>query len=81
MVRLMSGFHMGELIYSHRYHTNPKFLLYPSKHVSIRGIQEDMYTIVDVTNTAQPKILEEIEVSRLMFDAFEGAVVCPMFFR
>ena len=44
--------------------------------MSIRGIQEDLYTIVDATNAAQPKILEEIEVSRVMFEAFEGAVVC-----
>lgn len=62
-----------------RYHPNPKFLPFPSKHVSIRGIQEEMYTIVDVTHVGQsgrgPKVLEEIEVSRVIFEAFEGAVV------
>ncbi|EJD05721.1 DEAD/H helicase [Fomitiporia mediterranea MF3/22] len=59
------------------YHPNPKFLPYPSKHVSIRGIQEDIYTVIDTTDVSQggsAKLLEEIEVSRAMFEAFEGAV-------
>ena len=48
--------------------------------MSIRGIFEDTYTVIDVTN-ADPsgnntKVLEEIEVSRAMFETFEGAVVC-----
>ena len=47
--------------------------------MSIRGIQEDTYTVIDYTAVMQsdgaPKMLEEIEVSRAMFEAFEGAVV------
>lgn len=57
-----------------RYHPSAKFLPYPSSHISIRGIQEETYAVVDVTNR-EPKLLEEIEVSRAMFEAFEGAVV------
>lgn len=52
---------------------------FPSKHVSIRGIQEETYTVVDITNVksgGDVKLLEEIEVARAMFEAFEGAVVC-----
>ncbi|KAL5490199.1 HRQ1 [Sanghuangporus weigelae] len=60
------------------YHPNPKFLPYPSKHVSIRGIKEQTYSIIDVTDVGKSdgsaKMLEEIELSRAMFEAFEGAV-------
>lgn len=61
-----------------RYHTNPKFLPYPSKHVSIRGIKEQTYSIIDVTDVGKggnARVMEEIELSRAMFEAFEGAVV------
>lgn len=59
------------------YHTHPKFLPYPSNHISIRGIQEDKYAVVDVTRIdvgRAPSILEEVEVSRAMFEAYEGGV-------
>ncbi|KAH8117220.1 DEAD/H helicase [Phellopilus nigrolimitatus] len=54
-----------------------QFMPFPSKHVSIRGIQEETYTVVDITNVksgGDVKLLEEIEVARAMFEAFEGAV-------
>lgn len=56
-----------------RYHPNPKFLPHPAKHVSIRGVEEERYTVIDVTNSqtggaAGSKILEEIEFSRALFE-------------
>lgn len=57
-----------------RYHPHPKFLPYPAKHVSIRGAEEEKYTLVDVTKQP-PKILEEIEFSRALFEVYEGGVV------
>ncbi|KAJ7871484.1 P-loop containing nucleoside triphosphate hydrolase protein [Mycena olivaceomarginata] len=56
------------------YHTHPKFLPFPSKHVHIRGIQEDVYTVVDVTRLNQPHLLEELELSRAIFETYEGGV-------
>lgn len=57
-----------------RYHPHPKFLPYPAKYVSIRGAEDDKYTLVDVTKDV-PKILEEIEFSRALFEVYEGGVV------
>ena len=70
-------------VYAHdllnRYHTHPRYLPYPSKHVSIRGIEEEKYSVVDVTRVGKPNgvayILEEIELSRALFEIYEGAVV------
>ncbi|KAJ7093176.1 P-loop containing nucleoside triphosphate hydrolase protein [Mycena epipterygia] len=60
------------------YHTHPKFLPFPSKQISIRGIQEDVYTVVDVTRLSQPggspRLLEELEISRAMFEIYDGGV-------
>ena len=68
------------VVLSHRYHTHPRYLPYPAKHVSIRGIEEEKYSIVDVTRMGRPggtaQILEEIELSRALFEIYEGAVVC-----
>ena len=64
------------LIPCHRYHPNPKFLPFPSQHVSIRGIQEETYCVIDVTRMDRPKLLEEIEFHRALFETYEGAVVC-----
>lgn len=61
------------VVYS-RYHPHPKFLPYPAKHVSIRGAEEDKYTLVDVTKDV-PNILEETEFSRAIFEVYEGGVV------
>ena len=64
----------------HRYHAHPRYLPYPSRHVSIRGIEEDKYSIVDITRAGKPggsaHILEEVELSRALFEIYEGAVVC-----
>ncbi|KAF9228793.1 DEAD H helicase [Gyrodon lividus] len=60
------------------YHTHPKFLPYPARHVSIRGVEEEKYTLVDITRIGErhgvPKILEEIELSRALFEVYEGGV-------
>ncbi|KAJ6606558.1 P-loop containing nucleoside triphosphate hydrolase protein [Mycena vulgaris] len=57
------------------YHTHPKFLPFPSKHISIRGMQEDVYTVVDITrNQSGGHLLEELEISRAMFEIYEGGV-------
>jgi DEAD/DEAH box helicase domain-containing protein len=43
------------------------------------GIQEEKYAVVDVTSVylgRTPSILEEVEVSRAMFEVYEGGVVC-----
>ncbi|KAG6909832.1 hypothetical protein DXG01_015105 [Tephrocybe rancida] len=60
------------------YHTHPKFLPFPSKFISIRGAQEEKYAVVDVTKTGGGRggsILEEVEISRAMFEVYEGGVV------
>ncbi|GLB35145.1 putative DNA replication factor CDT1 like [Lyophyllum shimeji] len=57
------------------YHTHPKFLPFPSKYISIRGAQEEKYAVVKVKKPGQAGvILEEIEVSRAMFEVYEGGV-------
>ncbi|KAH9901228.1 DEAD/H helicase [Cubamyces lactineus] len=60
------------------YHTHPKYLPYPSRHVSIRGIEEEKYSVVDITRVGKPggsaTILEEVELSRALFEIYEGAV-------
>jgi DEAD/DEAH box helicase domain-containing protein len=62
-----------------RYHPHPKFLPYPSKHISIRGADDDKYIVIDVTKVGLPngvpRILEEIELSRAIFELYEGGVV------
>ncbi|KAJ1306701.1 hypothetical protein OPQ81_007693 [Rhizoctonia solani] len=60
------------------YHASPKFLPFPSKYTSIRGIEEEKYTVIDTTllehSEGQARILEEIEVSRAIFELYEGGV-------
>ncbi|TFK81693.1 DEAD/H helicase [Polyporus arcularius HHB13444] len=60
------------------YHTHPRYLPYPAKHVSIRGIEEEKYSVVDVSRVGKPggiaQVIEEIELSRALFEIYEGAV-------
>jgi DEAD/DEAH box helicase domain-containing protein len=62
-----------------RYHPNPKYLPQPSRHVSIRGGQDETYCAIDVTKIDQPgghaRILEEIEIRRALFELYEGGIV------
>jgi DEAD/DEAH box helicase domain-containing protein len=60
------------------YHTHPKFLPYPAQNVAIRGVEEERYTLIDTTKFdvgGAARILEEIEVSRALFEIYEGGVV------
>lgn len=57
------------------YHPHPNFLPYPSGHVSIRGAQEEKYMVVEMSeNDNTLKTIEEVEVSRAMFEVYEGGV-------
>ncbi|KAI6043047.1 P-loop containing nucleoside triphosphate hydrolase protein [Pisolithus marmoratus] len=60
------------------YHTHPKYLPYPQKHVAIRGAEEVKYIVVDITKAQEggqgTKILEELELSRALFEVYEGGV-------
>ncbi|KAF8721902.1 hypothetical protein AX14_010114 [Amanita brunnescens Koide BX004] len=61
------------------YHPHPGYLPYPSRHISIRGAQEEKYTVVLVNNGSRRgrnvgKILEQVEESRAMFEVYEGGV-------
>jgi hypothetical protein len=64
---------------SKRYHTHPKLLPFPSRHVHLRGASEDKYSLVEIHDSGQSremvKILEEVEFSRALFEIYEGAVV------
>ncbi|PSR71141.1 hypothetical protein PHLCEN_2v12987 [Hermanssonia centrifuga] len=61
------------------YHTNPKFLPHPAKHIALRGSEEDEYVVVDISKAGKPggtpRILEQIETSRALFELYEGAVL------
>ncbi|KAK0448318.1 P-loop containing nucleoside triphosphate hydrolase protein [Desarmillaria tabescens] len=61
------------------YHTHHKFRPYPSKHIALRGVQEDKYLIIDVTQERHI-ILEEMEMSRVLFEIYDGGVVCSIFY-
>lgn len=56
------------------FHPHPRFQPSPAQHVSIRKNEETSYSIVDVSKAEEPKILEEIESSRVMYECYEGAI-------
>ena len=62
---------------STRYHTNPKFLPFPARHIALRGAQEEKYIVVDVTKQSggSANVIEEVEISRALFELYEGGVV------
>ncbi|CCH41513.1 putative ATP-dependent helicase HRQ1 [Wickerhamomyces ciferrii] len=55
------------------YHCATRYLPWPSKNVSIRGIEEDQYAVVDITNNRNI-VIEEIEASRTSFTLYEGGI-------
>ncbi|CCH58802.1 hypothetical protein TBLA_0A10230 [Henningerozyma blattae CBS 6284] len=55
------------------YHTHNKFLPWPSKHVSLRGVEEDQFAVVDITN-GRNAVIEEIETSRTSFTLYDGGI-------
>ena len=65
-----------------RYETHPKFLPYPSKYISLRGSADEEYSVIDVSKVGKPggvaRILEQMELSRALFELYEGAVVCML---
>jgi DEAD/DEAH box helicase domain-containing protein len=61
-----------------RFHTHPKHLPHPAGAVSIRGADEEKYTVIDISSTdsgVRGRILEETEISRALFELYEGAIV------
>lgn len=51
---------------------------YPASGLSIRGADEEKYTVIDVSATefgVRGLILEETEISRALFELYEGAIV------
>ncbi|KAF5358075.1 hypothetical protein D9756_001743 [Leucocoprinus leucothites] len=56
------------------YHCHPNFLPYPSRFVAIRGAQEEKYVVVVMKKNAPNTILEEVELSRALFEIYEGGV-------
>ncbi|PHH50075.1 ATP-dependent helicase hrq1 [Ceratocystis fimbriata CBS 114723] len=56
-----------------KFHPRQVFWPYPAKRVSIRAIEEDMVSVVDLTN-GRFVVLEEMELSRATFALFAGAV-------
>ncbi|KAH3661673.1 hypothetical protein OGAPHI_006523 [Ogataea philodendri] len=55
------------------YHCNSRFLPWPSAHVSIRAIEEQMYAVVDITN-GRNVVIEEVEASRTSFTLYDGGI-------
>jgi DEAD/DEAH box helicase domain-containing protein len=53
------------------YHCHPKYRPYPSLSVNIRGIEEEVYAVIDITNNKNI-LMEEIDVSRAIFSIYEG---------
>jgi DEAD/DEAH box helicase domain-containing protein len=58
---------------SEGFHAANRYLPWPSKHVSIRGIEEDQYAVVDITNNRNI-VIEEVEASRTGFTLYEGGI-------
>lgn len=59
------------------FHTHPKHLPHPAGALSIRGADEEKYAVIDVSSSAsgvKGRILEETEVSRALFELYEGAI-------
>ncbi|EPQ26138.1 uncharacterized protein PFL1_06346 [Pseudozyma flocculosa PF-1] len=46
----------------------------PSRDVAIRGARQVTYAYVDDTPGRPPRVMEEVEIDRAIFEAFEGAV-------
>ncbi|KAI9446647.1 P-loop containing nucleoside triphosphate hydrolase protein [Lactarius indigo] len=59
------------------FHTHPKHLPHPAGALSIRGAEEEKYVVIDVSSTGsgvKGYVLEETEVSRALFELYEGAI-------
>lgn len=61
-----------------RFHAHNKYLPYPAKHISLRGVEEERYCVVDITKVhdgGNLRMLEEVEISRALFEIYEGGIV------
>ena len=49
--------------------------------MNLRGVEEEKYTLIDTTEFelgGTAKLIEEIEISRALFEVYEGGVVRTM---
>ncbi|OQO02582.1 hypothetical protein B0A48_12110 [Cryoendolithus antarcticus] len=53
------------------FHTDARYLPYPSRSVAIRDTEDDHFAII---NTATNTVLEELEASRAFFTIYEGGI-------
>ena len=56
---------------------------HPAKHVNLRGVEEEKYVLIDITEFERggtAKLVEEIEISRALFEVYEGGVVRVIWF-
>ena len=55
------------------YHCHPRFKPNPARHVTLRAVEDEHYSVVDVSD-GKYNVLEETEWSRALFEVYEGAV-------
>ncbi|XBW35713.1 hypothetical protein QEN19_001283 [Hanseniaspora menglaensis] len=65
--------HKVDVFLNNTYTCSEKYLPWPSGYVSLRGVQEEMFAVVDVTNNRNI-VIEEIETSRTSFTLYDGAI-------
>lgn len=58
------------------YHCRAELRPFPAREVAIRGARQLTYTYLDDSPSRKngPRVMEEVEVDRAIFEAFEGAV-------
>ncbi len=90
LVRDQEGWYVGMISISEpgkiqplfRFHTHPKHLPHPAGALSIRGADEEKYAVIDISSPefgVKGRILEETEVSRALFELYEGGIVSQGF--
>ncbi|KAL1968594.1 hypothetical protein VTN77DRAFT_1804 [Rasamsonia byssochlamydoides] len=55
------------------YHCHERFRPQPSRHVSIRDVEDSTFAVIDTTHNRNV-VLEEVEVSRALFTIYEGGI-------
>lgn len=55
------------------YFVSRHLLPWPSSHVSLRSVEEDVYAVVDITNDRNV-VIEEVEASRTSFTLYDGGI-------
>ncbi|CDH48895.1 dead deah box helicase [Lichtheimia corymbifera JMRC:FSU:9682] len=59
------------LIHEKLYRPDPRYRPYPSQHVNIRNITQELYAVINTTD-GKNIVLEEIESTRAPFEIYEG---------